>query len=325
MKRHKFRAGDRVIVRSPEEILSTLDADGTLYGLPFMPEMLDWCGKSFRIERRVEKTCVDVASPVYPNRRFAANDVVFLDGPRCGGDGHDGCRRGCKIFWKEDWLWPFDSIDTSTPTSQIGLNELLPRLKTKLDENHYFCQSTQLCKATEAFPGKKKLWMLRIAFREIRNGDRSVLEILKLFVLWSWQRLQRLVHGKQWLRGPHKQTLTVSLGLKPGNAVRIKSRAEMVATLDYRGRNRGMGICYEMTRYCEGTAEVRYLVDRLIDERTGEMRELRNTVALQNMRSKRMTLCDLECLCFDELGDCPRGELMYWREIWLERANGSEK
>ena len=52
MKRHKFRAGDRVIVRSPEEILSTLDADGTLHGLPFMPEMLDWCGKPFRVERR---------------------------------------------------------------------------------------------------------------------------------------------------------------------------------------------------------------------------------------------------------------------------------
>ena len=64
MKRHKFRAGDRVIVRSPEEILSTLDADGTLDGLPFMPEMLDWCGKPFRVERRAEKTCVDVEPPV---------------------------------------------------------------------------------------------------------------------------------------------------------------------------------------------------------------------------------------------------------------------
>ena len=28
-----------------------------------------------------------------------------------------------------------------------------------------------------------------------------------------------------------------------------------------------------------------------------------------------------ECLCYGEPGDCPRGELMYWREIWLERVN----
>ena len=270
-----------------------------------------------------EKTCVDVAPPVYPNRRFAANDVVFLDGPRCDGHGHDGCKRGCKIFWKEDWLRPFDSVDASTQTSRTGLNELLPRLKTKSDENHYFCQSTQLCKATEAFPGKKKPWMLRIVFREIRNGDRSVSEVLKLLLLWSWQRLLRVVHGKQWLRGPHERTPTMSLGLKPGNVVRLKSRAEMEATLDHRGRNRGMGICYEMTRYCEGQAEVQDRVDRIIDERTGKMREISNTVTLRNMRSRMMTLRDLECLCFNELGDCPRGELMYWREIWLERADGS--
>ena len=66
MKRRKLRAGDRVIVRSPEEILSTLDADGTLDGLPFMPEMLERCGKPFRVERRVEKTCVDVAPLSFP-------------------------------------------------------------------------------------------------------------------------------------------------------------------------------------------------------------------------------------------------------------------
>lgn len=321
MKRHRFRAGDRVIVRSAEEILKTLDADGTLHGLPFMPEMLDWCGKPVRVERRVEKTCVDVVSPVYPNRRFAANDVVVLEGLRCDGQGHDGCKRSCKIFWKEDWLRPLDSVDTSTPPSAAELNELLPRLKTKVDEKHYFCQSTQLCKATVAFPGKKKPWMFRILLREIRNGDRSVAEVLKLLVRWSSLRLQRVVHGKQRLRGPHKRTPSVSLGLVPGDPVRIKSRAEIVATLSQARSNRGMGICHEMTRYCGARAEVSDRVDRIINERTGEMREMSDTVLLRNVRGKT-TLHDSDCLCEDELGDCPRGELMYWREIWLERANG---
>ena len=79
-----------------------------------------------------------------------------------------------------------------------------------------------------------------------------------------------------------------------------------------------------MTRCCGRQAEVGHRVDRLIDERTGEMREkIRDTVTLRNMRSKTLSPRDPECLCYEELGDCPRCELMYWREIWLERTNGS--
>ncbi len=317
----RFHAGDWVVVRSPGEIRSTLDAHDTLDGLPFMPEMLSSCGKPFRVERRAEKTCVDVPPTIYPNRRFAANDVVFLEGPRCDGSGHDGCGRGCKIFWKEDWLRPLDAANPSMKASTAGLDELLPRLKCKSDDTHYFCQSTQLCKATAAFPGNKKLWRVRIALREIRNGDRSVLEILKLLALWASQRLVRAIHGEDWLDGPHKRAPAASLDLAPGEAVRIKSRAQMRATLDQDRGNRGLKICYEMTRFCGGHAEVGGRVYRLINERTGEMREIRDTVTLLNMRSRFQTLRDPGCLCYDETGDCPRGEPMYWREIWLERAD----
>jgi hypothetical protein len=79
-----------------------------------------------------------------------------------------------------------------------------------------------------------------------------------------------------------------------------------------------MQIYYEMTR-CGRAAEVRYRVDRSINERTGVMREIADTVTLSSMRGYG-TLGE-ECLCYGELGDCPRGELMYWREIWLERVN----
>ena len=97
--------GDYVEVRSASEILSTLDTNGTLDGLPFMPEMLSWCGKSFRIQRRVDKTCVEG----HPMRRFTANDVVVLEGPRCDGSSHDGCKHGCRIYWKHAWLRPVDA------------------------------------------------------------------------------------------------------------------------------------------------------------------------------------------------------------------------
>jgi hypothetical protein len=319
MKARKFRAGDRVLVRSPEEILSTLAVDGTMDNIPFMPEMLIFCGKPFRIQRRVEKTCVDLAPPAWgAKRRFPENDVVILDSPRCDGRDHNGCKHRCRIFWKEAWLSPMDADTTLTQNSDTGLKALRARLKVKSDETHFFCQSTELSKATDSFPGRHKFWWVRVPLREIRNGDRSAAEVLKLFVLWCWQKIRHTVNGET-LRGPHKQTPSESLGLQPGELVRVKSRAQIVQTLDNNGRNRGMSPSPEMMRCCDGLAEVRYRVDRIIDERTGKMLEMRDTVTLQNMRGNE-TLCE-ECLCIDQLGDCPRGELMYWREIWLERVS----
>ena len=58
-KRHDLMPGDLVEVSSAAEILSTLDATGTLGKLPFMPEMLAFCGREFRVSRRAFKTCVD--------------------------------------------------------------------------------------------------------------------------------------------------------------------------------------------------------------------------------------------------------------------------
>jgi hypothetical protein len=322
LRKPEFFAGDHVMVRSPQEILSTLDGNGTLDGHPFMPEMLDFCGKSFRVHRRVEKTCVDVTPPIEPNRRFARNDVVTLEGMRCNGSGHDGCNRGCRIFWKEAWLRPADGQHASEPVDQSALAELRARLKVKADDQRYFCQSTELVHSTEPFPGRMKPWLVRIAFRQIRQKDRSAAEIARLFLRWLRLRIHRAVSGDEKLRGPQKNGTPVAvLDLKPGELVRVKSFDEIVSTLDRKRHNRGLTVCHEMTRCCGAVAEVRYRVNRLIDERTGTMRELNHTVTLQGPHGKA-ALCD-ECLCWSELGDCPRGELMYWREIWLERVNGN--
>jgi hypothetical protein len=320
MRNNKFFAGDRVVVRSPQEILSTLDSNGTLDNHPFMPEMLDFCGKSFRVHRRVEKTCVEAPPPIEPNRRFAKDDVVTLDGLRCDGSAHDGCERGCRFYWKEAWLCPADGAGTVIPVDAAARSELRARLRVKADAERYFCQSTELLRSTEAFPGRMKPWLVRIAFRQILQRDRSAWEIAKLFVRWLRLRLRRAISGDDRLRGLHtKQTPVEVLDLKPGELVRVKPLDQIVATLNKKKRNRGMVVCHEMTLCCETVAEVRYRVNRVIEEKSGMMRELSHTVTLQGPHGKP-SLCD-ECLCYGEMGDCPRGELMYWREIWLERVN----
>jgi hypothetical protein len=319
--RRHLHAGDRVVVRPPEQILATLGPDGTLDGLPFMAEMAAWCNRPFTVERRVAKTCVAVDPPMHPNRRFPGDDVVVLAGQRCDGSAHDGCSRACKTFWKEAWLRPLEPDEDPPPSEPAtGAEEALrAALRSTAGIGRYFCQSTQLLDATAPLGGRPRIQRLRVLARELRDGDCSVREVAWLLALHAVQRLRRALRGDARLHGPHERAPLVTLGLAPGDRVRIKGRRELVATLDRHGTHRGLTICAETTRYCGGTAVVRSRVDRIINEQTGAMRELRDTVMLSDERSRRGIIGPPGCLCFNETGDCPRGEFMMWREAWLDR------
>src|SRR5262245_56605818 len=100
MTDEKLYRGDLVEVRGPAEILGTLDEDGTMDGLPFMPEMVGYCGRRFTVSSRADKICDTVN---YTGSRRVPN-AVLLEDLRCSGSGHDGCQAECRIFWKEAWL-----------------------------------------------------------------------------------------------------------------------------------------------------------------------------------------------------------------------------
>ncbi len=68
--------------------------------LPFMPEMLKYCGARMMVGKRAHKTC-DPALGI-GGRKMA--NTVHLSNIRCNGAAHDGCEAGCLIFWKEAWL-----------------------------------------------------------------------------------------------------------------------------------------------------------------------------------------------------------------------------
>jgi hypothetical protein len=310
---HHFRAGDEVVVRAPEDILATLDPNGALDGLPFMPEMVSHCNSRFRVSRRAEKTCVE---GYWSQRRFPANDVVFLEELRCSGDQHDGCKRGCMAFWKEAWLRPASPGEPPVRADESELERLRSRLKVKSDPTHYHCQSTQLGKATEFFPPKYKFrvipQMVWVSLREIAVRNRSAKEVAGLMAHWVGLKFKEWRIGDRVLvmSGPNKRTPTQSLDLQPGERVKIKSAPEIEKTLDHKSMNRGLRIATAMTVNCGREYVVRDRVDRMILETTGEMLEIENTVSLKG----------LECLCYYQFGSCPRGDLQFWREIWLERS-----
>ena len=71
-----LRRGDLVDVKSPAEILATLDERGELGGLPFMPEMAAYCGRRLTVDRRADKICDTVQ---FSGSRRLPNSVLLED------------------------------------------------------------------------------------------------------------------------------------------------------------------------------------------------------------------------------------------------------
>src|ERR1043166_9230398 len=86
-----LKVGDWVVVRPAEEILVTLDAKARFEEVPFMPQMLQHCGKKFRVRKRAHKLC-DTA---FGTGGRQLTDAVFLDDTHCNGEAYGGCEMGC--------------------------------------------------------------------------------------------------------------------------------------------------------------------------------------------------------------------------------------
>lgn len=304
-----LRAGDWVQIKTAPQIAQTLDADGMLDGLPFMPEMLEFCGRSARVVRRAEKTCIEYPGGRYKSREFLNNDVVLLDTSRCSGMDHDGCTRACLFFWKESWLQKTDG-QLAYVEDCAAQEELRAKLKTKSSPTRYICQSTELPNATKRLPRPR---ILVKCWYDIRSGSRNPREMIRIILGPMWKKATvRFPRPK--LVGTLKRTPVGNLGLQPGELVTIKPAVEIAKTLDNRGCNRGLLCDYGMCKFSGGTYRVRHRLDRMISETTGEMRQVSGTVVLEG----------LLCTCNNVVGGCPRADFMYWREIWLERINAGD-
>lgn len=302
----QFQRGDVVTVRGLDEILATLDADAKLDGLPFMPEMVPCCGKSFRVFRRAEKTCVEGIGIRSLRSMNNLRNTVFLEGLRCDGSAHEGCQRGCLFFWNEAWLKKGNG--GGVESAQYEKNTSVPGRELPTTKgDRFFCQSTELAGATEELKAGK----LQNYLHDLRVGEISLPRFLYVLWLALTNRLWRLLYGRGFyqLTGEQKKTLHEQLDLQPGEWVEIKSMEEIKATLDPRGRNRGLSFEPEMALHCGRRYRVAAQVRKIIAEETGKMVELNNTVILEGLVCKG--ICSL---------NCPRANFLYWREIWLKRA-----
>jgi len=300
-----FLKGQTVEVRSEHEILSALEPDGTLGGLPFMPEMKRYCGRRFRVAGRSERTCVEGC------RMRRVKNTVFLENVRCDGSFHDGCERGCLIFWKEAWLRPAEpsvlpegSADAEGPSPELEL----PVMKGE----RFWCQSTELQKASTPLPW----WDPRQYLRDLVLKEATFSQLARQLWLLAYNRGRRAI-GKTDIRGTNSglnETADATLHLEPGELVEIRSKAEIEATLDVGGRNRGLEFTPDMVQYCGRRYRVAGRVEKIILECSGRMRHIRDTVILENL------VCDGR-----HARGCPRANYHYWREAWLRRVESRKE
>jgi hypothetical protein len=293
----RLRRGEWVEVKSEAEILATLDERGMLDGMPFMPEMRRFCGQRFQVKSRADRTVVEKLAV----RRMT--DAVHLLELRCDGAAHDGCCRGCLLFWKEAWLRPV-SEPRVTQTAPVTAS-----LPTR-EEDRYICQATELTRATRHLPA----YDVRQFARALWGEDTHPVDLLRSIWIFARDMVSwRVFRRPQWewnlLPGPCASTPAAGLDLQPGERVRVKSKEAILATLDARGWNRGMEFSREMLQHCGKEFTVLRRVDRIIRESSAKMVRMKDTVLLEGLVYK-----DLVRLA------APRAEYMYWRECWLERV-----
>lgn len=319
-----LKVGDWVEVRSEAEILATLDERGELENLPFMPEMVKYCGQRLTVHKVAHKVC-DTVSGKGGLRRL--NSAVHLTGARCDGSGHGGCQTACSMYWKESWLRKVDgpeparSDDLASGRPLLKLVEINARKESVDGEERFSCQATELLRAAPTCLPFKDFSQY---VEDVRTGNAGIGATLRtifvgVFNHFQWQSKKVLPAkllikgGRPWgfLRGRVTgRTPSGVLNLQPGELVRIKSKADIEQTLDENRFNRGMGFDEEMARFCGQTARVLNRVDRCIDEKTGQM---------LTMKSPCIVLEGVVCAGAYK-GNCPREFVPFWREIWLERV-----
>jgi len=315
MSAEQMKAGELVALRPPAEILATLDETGATDGLPFMPEMLEFFGKTFRVEARAERACDTIKWGV---RRIPG--TVLLDDLRCDGGAHAGCQAGCRLFWKEAWLRPASESATSATTDDAysELEKLVKgNVETKAstaDEPIFRCQATDWFAASDAVGW----WNVRSFFNELSCGNvglwRFSVTMARIVLGEIGRRLHLIPRGELVTHGASAGPAETPppRWLEPGTLVQIRSKQEIEPTLDATGRNRGLFFDRsEMLPFCGKTFPVKSRVERFVDENTGKLIQLKSDCYI---------LDGVVCSGNRSAGKwfCRRAIYSYWREAWLE-------
>jgi hypothetical protein len=150
----------------------------------------------------------------------------------------------------------------------------------------------------------------RTLITKLRSIYRRLMWAFASFLRESYQ-----TSGKEKNSSAKKNAKNLScfpaLGLKEGDTVKIRSKKEILQTLDETNRLDGCGFMDEMWQYCGSQQKVLKRVNFFYDEQNAKFLKARNSVLLEGLQ------------CSGKLSevtpDCDRSCYFFWREEWLEK------
>ena len=304
-----LQPGEIVEVLGPTEVAATLDRDGKLEGLPFMPEMLKFCGRRFVVARPADSLC-------WRGQPRRMESAVYLEGLRCDGSGHDGCGAGCSLVWKEAWLRRTEqsSVAPRLPTAGQNSGAVCANVAISARGSNGFvvCQMTEILKATRPSNLGSSFAYCADLVQGLATGRRTSEDLRTLFNYTKGKAILfafRLWTRAPWNREKFKKTPAASPRLKAGDWIEVRSTWEIIRTLDRKACNRGMEFKPEMFRFCGKRFRVLSLLRKIVDGQPGQVREFRtDSIILESV------------YCGGQRSFCTRRNYYYWREIWLRRC-----
>lgn len=210
---------------------------------------------------------------------------------------------GCKFYWRSQWLR--DDPPEPAEASEQELKSIESRLSqiAQLVEDRFRCQATELIQIASPSSALNPQQYLS----DIKSGV-PVLQVVNFLFNLAIRKISR--RSDHLVGSCTGRTPTIELGLSVGDRVRVKGIDEIRATLDRKSCNRGLWFDKtEMAPFCGSELVVSRVLNKLIDEKTGELKTLKQPC---------IVLAETECSgVFRRF--CSRGMLHFWREIWLER------
>ena len=215
-----------------------------------------------------------------------------------------------------------DEINRSAPKTQAALLEAMAERQITIEGETLPLEKPFMVVATEnpvemegTYPLPEaqldrfimKLWLeypekeeeVDIMRRQISGESPSVEAITSGEELLAAQKLMNMVYIDDRI-----------LNLQPGELVEVKSREEILATLDDNRKYKGMYWMCNMWKFCGKKFRVYKRLERILLESNGEYRNVKNTVLLEGV------VCDGL-----EFYDCDRSCFHFWKEAWLRRVN----
>ena len=135
------------------------------------------------------------------------------------------------------------------------------------------------------------------------------------------------LHVKKWLKQAYStfnrwnggssaqraaKEFTPAVPYAKGDLVRVRSREEILATLDPFKELKGCAFLPEMYRYCGTQQRVLRSMQHFMDERDYKLKKVRGVILLENVI----------CNGTPVFGECDRCCFLFWREEWLEKIAG---